>query len=262
MADIRTLFCPNCGASVRRGDLECEFCGSALYAGHAAEVTAPALAEAQKIIPLMQAHIKQNPDDGNAYYELGLACFTLKLNVQAEEAFEQAQRLSPGDARVHYFSGLSILRSAEPEILSVQEFRINQMKKQFETALSIDPKLAEAGVYGTFADALLARNHEDYAAALEPLRRVVEALPKFTMAWKVLAACCFQVTDFEGATQAGIRGLQLEPGDGDLAFLVGAAYARMRQTDETEAWARRVATLRGHPSDWPAIAREFKGQLE
>ncbi len=262
MAEIRTLFCPNCGASIHHGDLECEYCGAALYAGHAAEVTVPALAEAQKIIPAMQARIKQNPYDGDAYYQLGLACFTLKLNVQAQDAFEQAERFSPGDALVHYFYGLAILRAAEPEILSIQEFRINQIKKLFETALSIDPNLAEAGVYYTFAEALLARNHEDYAGAQEPLRRVVEALPKFTMAWKVLAACCFQVADFEAAAQAGLRALQLEPADADLAFLVGSAYTRLQQTDETEAWARRVATLRGHPSDWQAVAREFKGQLE
>ncbi len=253
MADIRTLLCPKCGAPIHPGDLECDFCGSALYPDRAAE--------AQKIIPAMQARIKQNPSDGDSYYQLGLAYFTLKLHVQAQDAFEQAQRFSPGDALVHYFYGLAILRAAEPEILSVQEFRINQMKKQFETALSVDPNLAEAGVYCTFADALLARNHEDYAAALEPLRSIIQTLPKFTMAWKVLAACCFQVTDFEGAAQAGIRALQLEPRDADVAFLVGAAYARLKQTDETEAWARRVATLRGHPSNWPAIAREFKGQL-
>ncbi len=261
MADLRTLFCPNCGASVHHGDLECEFCGSALYAGRAAEVTVPALAEAQKIIPEMQARIQRNPYDGDAYYQLGLACLTLKLNVQAQDAFEQALRFSPGDALVPYFYGLSILRSAESEILSIQEFQINQMRKQFQTAFSLDPNLGQAGVYGAFAEALAARNHENYTSALETLSRVVEELPRFTAAWRVLAACRFQVSDFEGATQAGLRALQLEPKDANVAYLVGAAYTRLKQTDEAEAWARRVAELRGHPSDWPAIAREFKGQL-
>ncbi len=262
MADVRTLSCPNCGASIHHGDLECEYCGAALYAGRAAEVTVPALAEAQKIIPEMQARIKRNPYDGDAYYQLGLACFTLKLYVQAEDAFEQAQRFSPGDALVHYFSGLAMLRRAEPEILSLQEFRIDLIKKRFETALSIDPNLTEAGIYCTFAEALLARNREDYAGALPPLNRVVQALPKFAVAWKVRAACCFQAADFEGATQAGLRALQLQPEDADLAYLVGAAYGRMKQTDEMEAWARRVATLRGQPSKWQTILREFRGQIE
>jgi hypothetical protein len=113
MADVRTLFCPNCGAPIHHGDLECEYCGAGLYAGRAAEVTVPALAEAQKIIPEMQVRIKRNPYDGDAYYQLGLACFTLKLYTQAEDAFEQAERFSPGDALVHYFAGLAALRRAE-----------------------------------------------------------------------------------------------------------------------------------------------------
>ncbi len=262
MADVRTLFCPNCGASIHHGDLECEYCGAALYAGRAVQVVVPALAEAQKIIPEMQARIKQNSYDGDAYYQLGMACFTLRLYTQAEDAFEQAQRFSPGDALVHYFSGLAILHRSESEILALQEFRINQLKRQFETALSLDPSLSEAGIYCTFAEALLARNHEDYAGAIAPLQRVVHALPKLAPAWKVLAACCFQVTDFEGAARAGIRSLQLQPQDADLAYLVGAAYMRLKQMDEAEAWARRVASLRGHPSQWRAIAREFRGQIE
>ncbi len=261
MAEIRTLFCPNCGASIHHGDLECEYCGSALYAGRGAEVTVPALAEAQKTIPEMQARIKANPYDGTAYYQLGLACLTLKLNTQAQDAFEQALRYSPGDALVPYFYGLSVLRSTEPEILSVQEFQINQMKKQFEAALSLDPNLTQAGVYCDFAEALHARNHEDYVGAMAPLKRVVEALPKFAAAWKVLAACRFQISDFQGATQAGTRALQLEPGDADGAYLVGAAFARLKNNEETEAWARRVAELRGHPSDWPTVVRQFKGQF-
>ncbi len=262
MADVLTLFCPNCSAPLHHGDLECEYCGAALYAGRAAQVAVPAVAEAQKTIPEMQARIKTNPYDGDAYYQLGLACLTLKLNTQAQDAFEQALRFSPGDALVPYFYGLAILRSAEPEILSVQEFRILQMKKQFETALSLDPNLAEAGLYCTFAGALYARNHEDYAGAIEPLRRVIAALPNFAAGWKVLAACCFQLSDFEGATQAGLRALQLQPEDADTAYLIGTAYARLNQMEEAEDWARHVAALRHHPAQWTRIAREFRGQIE
>ncbi len=258
---IRTLNCPNCSAPVRHGDLECEYCGAALYAGRATEVSVPAVAQAQKIIPEMQARIKRNPYDGDAYYQLGLACYTIRLYRQAEDAFLQAQRFSPGDALVYYFAGLAILHQAESEVLSLQEFRINQMRKQFGTAASLDPNLAEAEVYVTFADALLARNREDYGGALAPLEMVVETLPKFTLAWKVLAACSFQVADYHKAIRAGRRALQLEPNDADVAYLVGSAYSRLDDKEETEAWARRVADLRRAPEQWFKIAREFRGLL-
>lgn len=129
---MRTLFCPNCGAPIRHGDLECDYCGAGLYAERV-QVTIPALAQAQQLIPEMQARIKRNPYDGDAYYQLGLACYTLKLYDQAENAFEQAKRFSPGSSLAFYFAGLARLRCAEAEILSIQEFRIREMRKDLGT---------------------------------------------------------------------------------------------------------------------------------
>jgi uncharacterized Zn finger protein (UPF0148 family) len=68
---VRSLDCPNCGAPLHHGDLNCEHCGSAIYAEHAAEVTLPALAEAQKAIPGLRRRIEHNPYDGAAYSRLG-----------------------------------------------------------------------------------------------------------------------------------------------------------------------------------------------
>jgi tetratricopeptide (TPR) repeat protein len=260
-AGIRTLFCPNCGAPIRHGDLECDFCGGSIFAERAAEVTVPALAEAQAIIPEMQRRIKNNAYDGDAYYQLGLACFTLKLYDQAELAFQQAQRFSPGSALVHYFTGLAILRRAESEILSIQEYRILQMRKEFELAHSLDANLNEAEWYHQLTDALLARNREDYAGALKPLQAVVQVLPKLGLAWRVLAACYFQVAAYENAIHAGRRALELDQDDKDIAFLIGVAHGCLGEKDEMETWANRVAALRGDTEAWQSVAREFMGQV-
>lgn len=259
---VQTLLCPNCGAPIHHGDLECEYCGSAIYAGHAAEITVPALAEAQKIIPQMQARIKLNPYDGDAYYQLGLACFTLKLYDQAESAFEQAERFSPGSALVHYFAGLAILYGCEDEILNIQQFRANSAHKQFEMALSLDPHFAQARLYDYFADALLARNGQDYAGAITPLKMVVEKLPRFAMSWQVLAACYFQIGNLHDAIKAASHAFELQPENADVAYLIGAAYSQLNDTVETENWARRVALLRGAPNTWQKVIRELRGQIE
>lgn len=259
---VRTLLCPNCGAPIRHGSLQCTYCGGGVYADQAAEVTVPALAQAQKIIPEMQARIRKNPYDGDAYYQLGLACYTLKLYDQAQAAFEQAKRFSPGSALVHYFDGLALLRCAEPEILSIQEFRIYQMRKEFETALAIDPGFSEARLYRSLSDALLARNREDYAGALEPLKTFTGAIPELCLGWRLLAACYFQVGDCRQAVLAGKRAFQLDPGNQDIAYLIGAAHARLGETAEMESWARRVADLRGDPDSSGTIQREFMGQID
>ncbi len=259
---VRTFLCPNCGAPIRHGSLQCSYCGGGVYAEQAAEVTVPALADAQRLISEMQARIRKNPYDGDAYYQLGLACYTLKLYDQAQAAFEQAKRFSPGNALVHYFAGLALLRCAEPEILSIQEFRIHQMRKEFETALAINPGFSEAQLYRGLTDALLARNREDYSDALKPLKVITEATPDLGLAWRLLAACYFQTGDCQQAMIAGKRAFQLDPTNADVAYLIGAAYARVGETTEAENWARRVADLRGDPDSSRTIQREFLGQID
>ncbi len=260
--ELRTLLCPSCGAPIRQGDLECDYCGSAIFAGRATEVAVPALAEAQKVIAEMRARIQVNAYDGDAYYQLGLACFTLKLYDQAENAFQQANRFLPGNALVHYFTGLSTLRNAENEILSLAGLRLDQIQKEFALAAELDPNLHEAKPYFEFVDALIARSREDFAGAMASLNSVVAALPNLWSAWKVLAACSFQVADYRGAIRAGSHALQLNPPDADVAFLIGAAHTRLGEEEEMEAWARRVAALRGNPGAWAHVIREFHGVFD
>jgi len=261
-ADLRTLFCPNCGAPIQRGELNCAYCGNALYVGRATEVAVPALAEAQKAIPALRERIKENPYDGDAYYQLGLACFTLKFYDQAEDAFEQAKRLLPGVALAHYFAGLAMLFNSETEILSIPEFRLRQIKDEFDTAAQFDPNLLEAKPYCDFADGLIARNREDYAAALGPLQAAANVLPDFPLPHIVLAACYFQIADYERAIQAGNQVMQLQPQNVDIAFLIGSAYARLGDVEQTQAWARRIAEARGSPAKWRAVLRELRGLFE
>lgn len=258
---VRAFSCPKCGAPIQPGVLRCEYCGTAVYAEGATEITVPALAQAQRIIPEMQARIKQNPYDGNAYYELGLACYTLQLYDQAAPAFEQAKRYSPGSALAHYFTAITELRRAELEILSIQEFRIRVIRQNLETALSLDPDLAEAKVYHTLTDALLARNREDYAGAIPPLTVVTTAFPKLGLAWKIFAACYFQVRDYAHAIEAGNQAWQLDSKDEDIAYLIGTAQARLHNTEQAQTWARRIAALKGNAEAWQELEKELNGQI-
>ncbi len=259
---VRSLFCPNCGAPLHHGDLTCDYCGVAVYAGQATEVTLPALAEAQQVIPDLRRRIERNPYDGEAYYQLGLALFTIHFYDQAEDAFEQAGRCSPGSALIHYFSGLAMLYRSGDEILSIPDFRIRQIQKHLQTALALEPGMTEARYYSELGDALLARNRQDYAGAIPPLQSVVGAFPKLGMGWQVLAACSFQVADYRAAIRAAGRALELQPYNADLAYLIGAAYCRLGEMDEMEGWARRVADLRSTPDEWESVAREFQGHIE
>lgn len=262
IAQIQALLCPNCGAPVENGKVDCDYCGSALYTASAAQVVVPALADAQSVIAKMRQRLEANPYDGDAYYQLGLACFTLQLYDQAENAFRQADRYLPGSPLVHYFIGLTILRRNENDILSIREFYLQQISREFETAIKLDPNLLQAKPYLQFADALIARDRKDYASAISLLASVAEKLPTPAPAYKVLAACAFQTGDYPRAIDAGNRAWELCPNDLDVAFLLGAAFARLDETEMMHTWARRVAELRGEPDRWQDVIDEYRGKFD
>jgi tetratricopeptide (TPR) repeat protein len=262
MSELVSLRCPNCGAPMHAGDTTCEYCGAALYVGQPSEVALPALAEAQKIAAKMRERLAANAYDGDAYYQLGLACFTLRLFDQAENAFRQAQRYLPGTPLPHYFTALAILYGAESDILALGEFRLHQIQSELALVTQIDPALTDAQAYLHLVKGLSLRDDGNYAGALAPLCQAVALLPKLELGWKVLAACYFQIGDYENAIRTGTRAGQLRPLDEGSAYLVGAAHSRLGQTDEMEAYAKRVAQLRGDAVTWPQVVKEYHGEFE
>ncbi|MGB8645051.1 MAG: tetratricopeptide repeat protein, partial [Anaerolineae bacterium] len=222
MSELVSLRCPNCGAPAHQGDAQCGYCGSALLITRSAEIALPAVTEAQKLAARMRERITANPYDGDAYYQLGLACYTLQLYPQAENAFQQAIRFLPGSALPHYFTALAILHSEEQEILSIREFRLNQARLELNTAVKVDPTLLEVQAYFLFVKGLLARAEGNYQDAIKPLGDAVKLLPTLDLAWKVLAACYFQVGRYKDAIEAGKKTQELRPTDDGNAYLVGA----------------------------------------
>jgi tetratricopeptide (TPR) repeat protein len=210
----------------------------------------------------MRNRITLNPYDGDAYYQLGLACFTLQLYDEAENSFRQAQRFLPGNALAHYFTGLATLHASEREILAIAGFRLHQIQIEFERALQINPNLKQAHSYLELIEGLRARDLGDYAAAIDPLKQATNELPGLALAWKVLAACFFQIGQYEDAIHAAQHTLELHPTDEESAYLLGAAHFRLGHEAQMERFAHKVAELRGDSARWEAIAREYRGHFE
>ncbi len=262
MSELVSLRCPNCSAPMHAGDRTCEYCGAALYVGQASEVALPAVAEAQKIAAKMRERISQNQYDGDAYYQLGLACFTLQLFDQSENAFRQSERFLPGSALPHYFTALSILNGAQSDILSLGEFRLREIQSELVKSAQIDPHLTETQAYLQLVKGLMLRDDGDYEGAIAPLCKAVEILPSLGLGWKVLAACYFQILRYEDAIHAAGRAVQLCPQDEGIDYLLGAAHYCLGQINEMEEYAKRVAELRGDPEAWHRIVKEYRGEFE
>ncbi len=262
MSNLISLHCPGCGAPVGLNERRCEYCGSVLLVAEPAELALPAIAQAQEMAGQMRERLALNPYDGDAYYRLGLALFTLGRYDQAENAFDQAQRYLPGSAVAHYFKGLAMLLARQEDILGISDFRLRAIQGELEKARDLDPNLHVADAYLLFLRGLQLRNQEQYAAAIAPLRQAAQELPDLGIIHKVLAACYFQVGELPAAIQAAKRALELRPTDMDLAWLLGVAHARLEQFSEMEQYARRVAALRGDSTQWYQVVREFNGQFD
>jgi tetratricopeptide (TPR) repeat protein len=262
MSSLTTLQCPNCGAPIRWNDKTCDYCGSIVLVSEPAEIALPAVARAQKLAAQMRERLALNPYDGDAYYQLGLATFTLGRYDQAENAFEQAQRYLPGSAVAAYFKGVAMLLASQENILGIADFRLNAIQREIETARELDPNLHVTDGYLDLLQGLKLRNQEKYAEALEPLQRAAKALPDLEVIHKVLAACYFQTGDLNRVILSAKHALELRPTDVDLEYMLGVAYARLEKFDEMEECARRVALLRGDSTQWHRVVREFNGQFD
>lgn len=262
MAEIVTPRCPNCGAPFHFGDLHCEYCGASLYVNEPTEIALPAVAEAQKIAATMNDRLVRNPYDGEAFYQLGLASFTLGLYEEAEHSFEQAERYLPGSALTHYMQGVTMLQREQPEILSISHFRLHEIQREFETALELDPNLQHANAYLNVIRGMYLRYRDDNAAAIAPLEAGLADLPKLGAGWHVLAAAFFQTGQYRDALRAAQRALEVEPNSEALTFMVGAVYDRLGESEQAEMTARKVAVLRGDADQWRHVMREFKGQFD
>jgi tetratricopeptide (TPR) repeat protein len=262
MSNLTTLHCPNCGAPVDSNDQRCDYCGSLLLVSQPAELALPAIAQAQEIAAQMRERLALNPYDGDAYYQLGLATFTLGRYDQAQNAFAQAQHYLPGSAVASYFKGLAMLFGLQDDILGVSNFRLHEIEREFETATQLDPNLHVAASYLDFLRGLKLRNQDQYADAIAPLTQAAAALPDFGIIHKALAACYFQVNDLHAAIQSAKRALELRPTDIDLTYLLGVAYTRLQKLNEMEEYAHRVAVLRGDKRNWNRVVREFNGQFD
>lgn len=262
MTALTALQCPNCGAPIRLNRRRCDYCGSQVVVAQPAEIALPAIANAQKLAAQMRERLSLNPYDGDAYYQLGLATFTLGRYEQAENAFEQAERYLPGSGVAHYFKALAMLLSRQEEILNIPDFRLHAIRRELETARELDPNLQVADAYLQWLEGLRLRNQEKYREAIAPLEQAAKQLPDVAIIGKVLAACYFQIGDLKNAIASGKRAFDALPADLDLAFLLGSAHARLEQLDEMEKYAQRVAVLRGDAREWHRVVREFYGQFD
>jgi tetratricopeptide (TPR) repeat protein len=122
----------------------------------------------QKAVEEFQDILKTSPDNASALRGLGYAALQKKDYAQAADYFHRAVQANSQDARAHYYYAMLMYRQ------SSQNPDQPELKKELETAVSLDPKLADA--YSILAFARMAT--QDKAGAIAAADQAVTLSPR------------------------------------------------------------------------------------
>jgi tetratricopeptide (TPR) repeat protein len=115
------------------------------------------LGKVEEVRPLLEAYLKQHPDDANAWYNLGLLYKNSSSPELAVEAFRRVTQIDPDDADTWYFLGASY----------AQLKQFPQASESFEHALKLNTTHASA----QFGLARASQQAGDTAKAKEQMAR-------------------------------------------------------------------------------------------
>ncbi|KAJ1914424.1 hypothetical protein H4219_004805 [Mycoemilia scoparia] len=91
--------------------------------------------------------------------------------------------------------------------------------------------------------------HQEYAKAVESLQKALTLNTLFDNAWYMLGCAAMQIEDWETATSAFQRTVQLDYENGEAWNNMASIYMRM-ENKKNEAWYALREALKSKPDDW------------
>lgn len=134
--------CPDCGETIKLDARICRFCG------HKFKVNYLELAKEYKkkgeileAIGLYKKHLKLNPNDSDAYNNLGLLYYGEEEYEKALENYKKAIEIDPNDGVVYYNMGFTY-EGLEENIKAIEAFeRYKELEPEADDISKIDKKI-------------------------------------------------------------------------------------------------------------------------
>jgi type IV pilus assembly protein PilF len=181
----------------------------------------------------LDAAVARDPQDGLAWYHLGLRLEEKGAPEQAVGALRQARELRPQDSRAVVALGRALL----------ERNRIDEAFQWLKAAEGANPRSTEPKV-------LLARLYQrrgSYHRAEEQWRRVLALDPGSFDGWYGLAFCHLMMQQLEPATQAAERARQLRGDDGRVLRLSASIAAAKGEMVAARRYFEKAVAL--YPAD-------------
>lgn len=135
-----------------------------------ADIDAHSLDHHDRALAEFQDVLKLDPNNASALRGAGYAYLQVQDIDHAEEYFRRAAARDTQDPRVHYYTALLMSRSGA----TLSAAQSEEMKKELEAAIALDPKLADA--YSLLAYAQAASGEPE--KALTTMRKAYELAPR------------------------------------------------------------------------------------
>jgi cytochrome c-type biogenesis protein CcmH/NrfG len=138
-----------------------------------ADIDAHSLDHQDRAIGEFEDVLKTDPNNASAWRGMGYAYLRQQDFEHARESFRQAAERDSKDPRVHYYNALLMNRAAG----RVDGARSEDIKKELETAIALDPNLADAYSLLAFAQAFSGEPEKGLAT----MQKALELSPRNEM---------------------------------------------------------------------------------
>ncbi len=206
---LQRLGCPNCGASYDLNSRDCLYCNSALIIVSIAGTFERSL-DARRIsesVAKWRQRIKDDPENAEAHYALGLVYLNSKLRDAALHHLRKASLLAPEVADVHYNLALTLFNDGSYSHTSPEN---SEVIKEIDYTLRLAPSFKEAIAFKHF---FLGRKLEevDNALAIAEYTISVETCPDIAVFRNNLGGCYSNAQAYHQAETHLRRAIELDP---------------------------------------------------
>ena len=187
--------------------------------------------------------VRLQPNDAEAFYQLGLAYLSSGNLRSAYSALVHATELNPK----HSAAQLKIAELLSSDSQDVDASLLENAEKRAENILSVTPDNADALTALGFAEFRLGKKED----AAKHLQAALDKLPQDLKAATALAAVKLAGNDTAGAEQVLKKAVEGSPRSADAQVALGRFYVMLRRAPDAEAAFQHALTI--DPKSAPAL---------
>lgn len=134
--NIKVEICPQCGAPLKLSAKKCEYCEAEFIVTSLAYLDKFDETSINKYINHYKKLLKDNPENGELNYGMGICYLHLCLYDLAIKYFSKAIELLPDYSDTYYYYALALLKGRRPKILTFSEIKV--IEEYINAAIQID----------------------------------------------------------------------------------------------------------------------------